>query len=210
WWLTQIITNKAEKVNFTYERLLPSVSCYGSFNSYQAQVGSNTYAFYNLQNTTGVLHDPVYLRTITYGNLSAQFSYQPSNIFFYSRQPALNPNGGWDSAPSPISTMASLYANWLPSQEYNVVPPTDYELDTIIVNYAGSATKQYTFTYYDASVANRIFLKSFTTGPVTRALVYQFAYNGMTFYNYCDSAIYDGLLTPKIDHWGFYNGKFPY
>jgi len=208
WWLTQIVTNKAEKVNFSYKRVLPSISVFGGFNAYQAQVGSNSYAQYNLQTVTGMLHDPVYLQSISYNNLSIQFTYGVSNIFTYSRQPALNPNGG--VYPDNVSHYLSGNPSTWPSQELNAVYTTDYKLTGIAVNYNGYGSKQYGFTYYDSTLSNRLFLKSYSIGPPTRALVYQFAYNGMNFYNYADSAMYDGLLTTKIDHWGFYNGKFPF
>jgi hypothetical protein len=210
WWLTQVITNKAEKVNYAYQRIVPSVTEMCNFNSYSAQLGSNSYAYYNLQQVSGVIHDPIYLSSIAYNKDSIKFSYSPSNIFSYSTAPNINPgNGLFSSDISPYYTTNSGGGGTLPSWELNTVYPADYKLDYISVVY-GSYSRQFSFAYYDSTLANRLFLKSFSIGPVTRALVYQFSYNGMNFSSFSDSAIYDGLLTPKVDHWGYYNGKFPF
>lgn len=210
WWLTQIITNKAEKVNYAYQRIVPSVSEMGNFNSYNAQLGANNYSFYNLQQVTGVIHDPVYLASIAYNKDSVKFSYSASNIFSYSTSPNLNPgNGAFSSDISSYYTTHSGGAGDLPSWELNTVYPAEYKLDNISVIY-GSYARQFSFAYYDSTLSNRLFLKSFTIGPVTRPLVYKFSYNGMKFSTYSDGVIYDGLLTPKVDHWGYYNGKFPF
>lgn len=207
WWLTQVTTDKAETVNFNYQRILPSASEYGGMNCYQAQTGPNNYAFYNLQQLSGVVHDPVYLQSITCNNVTTQFTYATSNIFSYSNSPPLNPNGGLPSGD--ISTYYNTHATTLPSQDLNAVYPTDYKLTSILVNY-GAYSKRYSFSYYDSSVANRLFLKTFSVGPVTRPMVYQFNYNGTSFSSYADGVIYDGLLTTKVDHWGYYTGRFPY
>jgi len=209
WYLTQVKTAKGEKVTFSYTRPAYSYSINGSMNAYQAQLASNIYSTYSLQNLSGIIHDPVYLSNIICKNISIQFTYSPSNIYYYSSSTTLNANG----TPSGDNTVPSYYSSTrgatLPSQEVQVQPPVNYKLDQIFITY-GSYNKRYNFTYYDSSVANRLFLKTCSIGPPSRALIYQFSYNGTKFSNYADGKIEDGILTTKVDHWGYYNGKFPF
>ncbi|MDN3657815.1 DUF5977 domain-containing protein [Ferruginibacter paludis] len=211
WYLTQIITSKGEKINFNYQRSIYSYSVYGSMNAYQSQYLGNTYSAYSLQALSGIIHDPVYLQSITYNKLSVQFTYSPYNIYYYSLPKTTLNNFGVPASDNTLQTYSAIPNLWATLGVLDPVTtlPTDYKLDKIQVSYNSAQTMSFGFAYYDSTVANRLFLKTLNFGTVKWPLIYQFNYNGMNFSNYCDGKIEDGILTTKIDHWGYYTGKFP-
>lgn len=212
WYLTQVLTNKAEKVKFSYTRLWPSSSAFSGMNNYYINYGGTPYYEWNLETVSPVLHDPVYLTDITYNNLNVNFQYLKTNINSYCCD-AINPNVSKYTVPGGdiTSFIQGIGAPTEPPNDANGSPvPRDYQLSKILVTY-GNDSKQWNFTYYDSVSSNRLFLKKINQGPVQRPLITSFIYNGTSFFISSDSLwkIQDGLLTKKIDHWGYYNGKFP-
>lgn len=211
WCLTQIITSKGEKIDFTYQRLAPSATVYRSTDCYKATLGSNIYSEYNLEALTGVAHDPLYLQQINYRNLSIQFSYSPQNITYYPPT-ALKYDASTGVAGTDIYNIIHSQPTKYPNTEIksDAANPKDYQLDLIQIYY-GAYSRRFAFEY-DTTEANRLFLKYVKEGPLNRQLVYQFDYNGTWFSDTCDQyrKFVDGILTTKVDHWGYYTGKLPF
>jgi hypothetical protein len=213
WYLTQIITSKGEKIDFSYQRLAPSATVYGSMNCYKAVLGTNTYSKYDLETLSGVPHDPIYLQQISYRNLLIQFSYSQQNIKYYPTN-SLSYDSRTGVAGTDVYNIIHSQQAKYPSIEIDgtAANPKDYELDSLRISY-GAYTRRFTFEYYTTG-SNRLFLKYLKEGPITRQLVHQFDYNGTWFSDTCIQDPYrklaEGILTTKVDHWGYYTGKLPF
>jgi hypothetical protein len=204
WYLKQIITKQGEIINYTYERKWPAAGMFSSMSCYGVVAGQDAAANSNLNELSGMLQDPVHLKQISFNDLTLDFIYSENDI-----------NNVWSAD---IKNKTSLYnlidiTHWatLPSNEIEPVFPKDFKLDRINIT-QNNSTKQLRFNYYTSAEANRLFLKSVQIGNISSPLLHEFDYYGKRFTvgHSIMNLIYDGAVTTKIDHCGFYTGKLPF
>lgn len=205
WYLKQIITNQGEIINYEYERKWPSAMMFTSMDCYKSQVDNSYYQVSKFNQLSGALHDPVHLKKITFNDLTVEFTYSENEINnAYSVEIKNNTN---------VLTLMNInaHAATLPSNDPDEVFPKDFKLDLITIQ-QGNFSRQIRFNYYSSTEANRLFLKSVQIGNISSPIVYEFDYYGKKFHvgHAAPNIIYDGAVTTKIDHWGFYTGKLPY
>jgi len=205
WYLKQIITKQGEIINYEYERKWPSAMMFTSMDCYKSQVDNSYYQVAKFNQLSGALHDPVHLKKITFNDLTAEFTYSENeinNAYAYDLKHKTN-----------VSALMAIQEHraTLPSDEPGEVFPIDYKLDLIFIQ-QGNFSRQIRFTYYPSSEANRLFLKNVQVGNLTTPIKYEFDYYGKKFHvgHAAPNIIYDGAVTTKIDHWGYYTGKLPF
>jgi hypothetical protein len=203
WYLKQIITYLGENVFFEYERKYPSLSLSSSINSYKASVTpNNLYQQTRLQNLEGVVIDPVYLKKIAFNDYELVITYSESPVSQYTSSII---------SEGRVKTAYNSDYVFYPADDGSPVNPKEFKIDKVEIS-NNFFFKRFSFTYYDAITANRLFLKSVTEGPIRSSpLVHQFEYNGVNFDLTSDpqNRFYGDYLTTKVDHWGFYNNRFP-
>lgn len=207
WYLKQIVTYLNETVNFEYERKYPTLSLNSSINSYEIQLANNYSAKTNFQVLGGVVQDPVYLKKILFSDYILSIDYTESPLAQYSPSALAEARLG----VSKNNIAYDLDKNFYRYDDGSAVDPKDFKIDKISIT-NNNNVKRFTFEYYDQSIANRVFLKKITEGPIQSSqLVHQFEYNGTYFDPTTDvfNKFYDGYLTSKTDYWGFFNNKLP-
>ncbi|MFM9910883.1 MAG: hypothetical protein ACKVOW_16200, partial [Chitinophagaceae bacterium] len=213
WYLRRIITNLNDVVDFEYERKYPTISLTNGVDSYEAKTTNsvnqqtNYYATTDLQNISGIVQDPVYLKKIKYNDYLLSIDYSEAML---NKYPVLS-GDSYDS----YNQYTHYYSDWSFYQQADGAPvsPKEFKIDKITIT-NGGYNKQFNFEYYDGAIANRTFLKKLREGSLQNSLAHDFEYYGTIFNTdispFSNSLFIDGYLTTKTDHWGFYNGRMPF